>query len=59
MVLIGQKWLFSGKVAILGQSGCIRSKVIVFGLRLVYSGKEVVFGYSGCIQAKESVFVQK
>ena len=38
MVVIGYKWLYSGKsgcirakVVVFGQSGCIRPKVVVFG----------------------------
>ena len=31
IVLFGQKWLYSGKVAAFGQGGCIREKVVVFG----------------------------
>ena len=33
-------------MVIIGQSGCIRIKVVVFGKKLV------VFGKSGCIRAK-------
>ena len=44
-VLFGQKWLYSGKVIVFGQRGCIRSrwlyscKVVVFWQKLFYSGK--------------------
>ena len=39
MVVIGKKWLYSGK------SGCILAK-------LLYSGKVVVFGKGGCNRVK-------
>ena len=49
-----------------GHIGCIRAKIVVFGLKLLYSGKEVVFGQSccfrakkGCVRAKVDVFGQK
>ena len=44
MVLVGQKWLYSGKI------GCIRAKMVVFGqsgcirIKWSYSGKVLVFG---------------
>ena len=38
MVVLGQKWMYSGKVVVFGQkrlysdkSGCIRAKVVVIG----------------------------
>ena len=44
---------------VLGQSGCIRAKVVVVGKKWLYSGitvvfgeKVVVFGQSSCIRAK-------
>ena len=40
------KWLYSGKVVVFGESGCIRAKV-------------VLFGQSGCNHAKILVFFQK
>ena len=33
MVLFAQKWLYSCNVVLLGQSDCIRAKVVVFGQR--------------------------
>ena len=33
-------------MVVLGQSGCIRAKVVVFGQKLLHSGK------SGCTRAK-------
>ena len=66
MVLFGQTWLYSGKVAVCGQSDCIWSKVvvlvqsgcnraelIVFGQKWLYSGK------SGCIRSKLVIFGKK
>ena len=34
------------------KNGCIRAKVVVFGLKWLYSFKVVVFGQNGCIWAK-------
>ena len=31
MIVLGQKWLFSGKVVELGKSCCIQAKLVVFG----------------------------
>ena len=31
MIVFGQKWLYSGKVVVNGQGGCIWAKVDVFG----------------------------
>ena len=36
MVVFGQKLLDSSKVVVVGQSGCIRAKVVVFGENLLY-----------------------
>ena len=53
----------------MGKSGCIRTKVVVFGQKWLYSGKSgcirsnwlysdkvVAFGQGGCIWAKVVVF---
>ena len=61
--------MFSAKVLVLLQSGCIRAKVVVFekkwlysnksgGIhgKWLYSGKAVVFLQSGCIRDKVVVF---
>ena len=45
-------------MVVLGQSGCIRAKVFVFGQKWLYSWKVAVFGQSGCIRAKVVVFVK-
>ena len=71
MVVFGQnccilvKWLYSSKVDVIGQNGCVRAIVVVFRQKWLYSGKVVVFGqkrlYSarrGCIPAKVDVFGQ-
>ena len=57
MVLFGQRWLYSGTSLYLNKSGCVRTKVVVFGQKWLYLGKSgcievkvVVFGQSGCIQ---------
>ena len=61
MILFGQKWLYSDKVIVFRQNGCIRAmglhwgKVIVFGKKWLYSGIVVLFGKGGCNRAK--VFV--
>ena len=60
-----QKWIYSGKVAVFGksgciraellyshESGCIRAKVVVFVQRFYIREKVVVFGQNGCIRAK-------
>ena len=31
VVVFGQKWLYSGKVIVLGQNRCVREKVVVIG----------------------------
>ena len=41
-----------GKVVVLGQSGCNRAKVVLFGQKKLYSGK------NGCSQEKVVVFRQ-
>ena len=57
-VVIGQKWLNSGKVVVIGPSGCIRAKwlysgkVVVFGKKRLYSGKVALFGQNGCIRGR-------
>ena len=38
-------------MVVLGKSGCIRAKVVVFGQKR-YSGKVVVFALGGCIRIK-------
>ena len=52
MVILEEKWLYSGKVVVFGQNGCIRAKVAVFGQKLLYSRT------SGCTRAKVVVFLQ-
>ena len=39
-------------MVVIGQHGCNRTKVVVFGKKLLHSGKVVLFGQSGCIRAK-------
>ena len=63
VVVIVQKWLYSGKVDVIGQSGfnrskgvlfgqsgCISAKVVVIVQKWLYSGKVVVFGQISCIR---------
>ena len=45
VVLFGQKWLYSVKVVVFGQIGCIRARVVFFSVKVV------LFGQSGCIRA--------
>ena len=53
VVAFDQKWLYSGKIVVFGQGGCIRAKWL-------YSGKVVVlFGQNVCIREKKVVFRQK
>ena len=55
--------MYSGKVVVFGQNGCIwerwfysgnvvsfGKKVVVSGQKWLYSGKVVVFGQNGCIR---------
>ena len=44
------KWLYTDKVVVSGQSGCIGAKVVLFGQQWLYSGK------SGYNRAKVVVF---
>ena len=50
--------MFSGKVGVFGQSGCIRTRWLywgkgdVFWQKWLYSDKLVVIGQSNCIRAK-------
>ena len=41
---IREEWLYSFKVLVILQSGCILAKVVVIRLKLFYSGKKVLFG---------------
>ena len=52
MVVLGQKWLFSGKVVVFGQYDCIQAGWL-------YSGKKVVFDPSFLCSGKMVVFGQK
>ena len=50
VVLIGQKWLLSGK------NGCIRTKVVIIGKVVVLGQKCLYSGTNGCIRAKVVVY---
>ena len=52
MVVLREKWLYSGKEFVFGQSGCIWHKVVEFVQKWLYSGK------TGCIQTKVVVLRQ-
>ena len=49
VVVVGQKWFYSGKIGFYRENGCIWAKWL-------YSGKVVVFEESGCIRPKSFVF---
>ena len=50
VVAFGQRWLYSGKVVLFGQSACNIAKVVVFGRKWLFSEKDVLFGQGGCIR---------
>ena len=58
MVVIGQIWLYSGKLFYLVTSGYNRANVVVLGQKWLYSGKSGCIPERGCIQAKVVVFGQ-
>ena len=45
MVVLGQKFLYSGDVVVFGQYICIRARVVVFGQKWLYSGNSKRTGY--------------
>ena len=66
MVVLGQKYLYMcksdfirKKVVVIEYSGCIRSKVVVFGKKLLLSSTWLYSGKIGCIRAKVVVLRQK
>ena len=58
MVVIGQIWLYSGKLFYLVKSGYNRANVVVLGQKWLYWGKSGCIPERGCIQAKFVVFGQ-
>ena len=58
VVVFGQEWMYSCKVVVILQTGCVRAKVVVIGQKWLYSGKIVnlgkdrLFRQNGCIRAK-------
>ena len=71
VVILGQKWMYWGKVVVVWQGGCIRqigfnrAKNVIFGQKWLYSRKSccvwsnvAVFEHCGCIFAKVVVFGQ-
>ena len=57
---IWQNWLYSSKVVAIGQSGCFRAKLVVFGeIVVVFGQKSLYLGKIGCFRSKVVVFGQK
>ena len=56
---IRTKLLYSGKVVLSQQNGCVQAKVVVFMQKWFYSRKVVVFGQSDCIRSNVVVFEKK
>ena len=63
MVVFGEKWFYSCKVDVFGQSGCIRAKVVIIEEKWLYSKKSgfilakvLELSQSVCIRAKKVVF---
>ena len=65
MVVFVLKWLYSGKVFVIGRKRLYLGKVVVFvqscciRAKLLYSGKVVVFGHDWLYCEKVVVFEQK
>ena len=59
MVVFGQKWFYSGKVVVIGQSCCNWATMVVFGQRYFSSGKVVNLGQKEMYSVKVAVFGQK
>ena len=59
MVVFWQKLLHSSKLVQIGKIGCVRVKVVVFGVKRLYSGKNVVFGQKWLYTGKVLVFQLK
>ena len=49
IVAFRQKWLYSGKMAVLGKNRCNRAKWLYSAKVGLMLAKVVVFGQSGCI----------
>ena len=56
MVVFWQKLLHSSKLVLIGKIGCIRLKVVVFGVKRLYSGKNVVFGTKVVVYGQSFLF---
>ena len=56
---IWARWLFSGKVVLFEQSGCIRAKVVVFGQGGCIRAKWLYLDKDVCIRLKLVLFGQK
>ena len=59
MVVFRQKWLYSGKVVVFGQSGFFWGKSVCIRKQWLCSGKMVVFGKMCCTRVKVFVIGQK
>ena len=52
VVVIGQKFFYSGKVVLCGGKRVVFGKSSCILASWLYTGKAVLFGQSGCIRAK-------
>ena len=53
MLVFKQKWLYSGKVVVFGESGCILDKSCCILAKFLYSGQKWFYSCkSGCIRAE-------
>ena len=59
LFFLGKKRFYSGKVDIIGQSGCVWAKGVLFGQRCSNWAKLVLFMQNGCILVKVVEIGQK
>ena len=52
VVVVGQKWLYSGKSGCIRKCGCIWAKVVIFLQNVFFRPKLLYSNKSGCIRAK-------
>ena len=52
LVVLGQKWLYSGKSGSICGKEVVFGEMVVFGLTWLYSGNWLYWGKSGCTQAR-------
>ena len=55
MVLLGQKWFYSGNVVFFGRKWLYSGKVVVIGKVVVFGQKWLYFGKRACIQGKRGL----